>query len=261
MREYSFIDSKILAKITSEDILSSAFIVFSLYIKEPEFQGQTKDKLTNSNISKFIVPSLSDMFAHFLAENKNEADILINNFIDNSVCRINNKKNKAISRSSVTNKLRLPGKLTDCISMDIEHTELFIVEGDSAGGTAKQARNRDTQAILPLRGKILNVASSSDMKIQANKELSDLLLVLGGTNGREYDYSKLRYGKIIIMTDADVDGAHIASLLMTFFLYKTPDIIKNGNLFIAVPPLYKIVSGTKQFYIKDEKEKDKILKS
>ncbi|MBT6206878.1 MAG: DNA topoisomerase IV subunit B, partial [Francisellaceae bacterium] len=244
--------------ITQDDILSGLCGILSIFIPNPQFQGQTKEKLVNSDIIKVVENAIRDHIDHWLYNNREQANILANFFISNAEARLSAKNDK-VSRKTSIHKLRLPGKLTDCTAKDRKNTELFIVEGDSAGGSAKQARHRENQAILPLRGKILNVANSTEEKIKANQELSDLETALGCNTGHHYKEDKLRYEKVIIMTDADVDGAHIASLLLTFFLKKMPDLIENGHLYLAKPPLYRINIGDKVHYAGNDKDKEKIV--
>ncbi len=245
--------------ITAEDIYKNIFMVISLFYPEPEFQGQTKDKLVNAKVTKLVENGVKDHLDHWLLEDTTYATKLIEHFISKAEERINSKKKDDIARKTVTTRLRLPGKLTDCANSGKEGSEIFLVEGDSAGGSAKQARDRKTQAILPLRGKILNVASATRDKIKANNEIADMLLALGVGTGSLYNDDDLRYEKIIIMTDADVDGAHISSLLMTFFAQELPDLIRNGHLYLAQPPLFRIKQGDKNFYAKDEIEREEII--
>jgi len=246
------------SNITPDDIFGDACVVLSLFIKEPQFQGQTKDKLVNKGVSKLVENALRDYMDHWLTDNKDDAALLLEHFIAKADERLKAKQ-KDVSRKSVVQKLRLPGKLTDCTREIANGTEIFLVEGDSAGGSAKQARNRETQAILPLRGKILNVASATADKILANNEISDIELALGCGMGSKYSDKELRYEKVIIMTDADVDGAHIASLLMTFFYRQMPGLIRNGHLYLALPPLYRLQIGKQFFYANDEADRDRII--
>ncbi len=247
------------AGITAEDFLSDACIMLSVFIRDPQFQGQTKDKLTSTKAIRLVEQAVKDSFDHWLTSDTENAGALLEYVIDRAEARKKKKEEKVQSRKTPTKKLRLPGKLADCSQAAAEGTEIFIVEGDSAGGAAKQGRDRFTQAILPLRGKILNVASASLDKILQNQEIKDMCEALGCGVKENYKEENLRYEKIIIMTDADVDGAHIASLLMTFFYQQMPKLIENGHLFIATPPLYKIVVGANNYYALDDDDKDKIL--
>ena len=245
-------------QLIAEDVMGSCFAVLSVFIKEPQFQGQTKDKLVNKDVNKWVEGFIKDNFDHWLTGDKQNADKLLAYFIRRADERLAKKK-KDVSRKSPATRLRLPGKLTDCTNQDSQETELFLVEGDSAGGSAKQARDRATQAILPLRGKILNVANATADKILANQEIKDMEMALGCGMGSKYSGKDLRYGKIIIMTDADVDGAHIASLLMTFFYLQMPQLVRDGHLYLAVPPLFRINIGKEIYYARDEQHKDEIL--
>ncbi len=242
-----------------EDMLGGAVIILSLFYKEPQFQGQTKNRLVSAEATRLVENAMRDHFDHYLTGDPENAGKLMVNIVERLDDRMRRKADKETSRKSVTQRLRLPGKLADCTSSANIGTEIFIVEGDSAGGSAKQARDRATQAVLPLRGKILNVASASIDKIKANQELADLMLALGCGTGSHYSEDNLRYEKVIIMTDADVDGAHIASLLMTFFYQEMPDLITNGHLYLARPPLYRITIGTTTYYAQDEKERADII--
>ena len=235
--------NKKIATITTDDVMTSAAAMLSVFVREPEFVGQTKDKLATVEAQRIIENAIRDPFDHWLAASPAQADRLLEWVLERTDERLRRRKEKEINRKSATRKLRLPGKLADCSKNAKGGTELFIVEGDSAGGSAKQARNRKSQAILPLRGKILNVASASREKIQTNQQIGDIILALGVGTRTRYRDQDLRYDRIIIMTDADVDGAHIASLLITFFFQEMPDIIHNGHLFLAVPPLYRITQG------------------
>ncbi|MDR1476895.1 MAG: DNA topoisomerase IV subunit B, partial [Rickettsiales bacterium] len=244
---------------TTEDVFDDAAVILSLFYKNPQFQGQTKEKFSSAEAARLVENAIKSYFDHFLTSDPARANKLLDYIAEKAETRLKLKKLKETMRKSPTKKLRLPGKLADCASRERAGTELFIVEGDSAGGSAKQARNRMTQAILPLRGKILNVAASSNERLSANKELQDLSEALGAGAGSEYSEEKLRYEKIIIMTDADVDGAHIASLLMTFFFEQTPELIAGGHLYLALPPLFKVGDGRTSHYAMTEEEKDRII--
>ncbi len=247
------------ANVTAEDFLSDACIMLSVFIRDPQFQGQTKDKLTSTKAIRLVESAVKDSFDHWLSSDLENASALLEYVIDRAEARKKKKEEKVQNRKTPTKKLRLPGKLADCSQAAAKDTEIFIVEGDSAGGSAKQGRDRFTQAILPLRGKILNVASASLDRILQNQEIKDMCEALGCGVKEHYNEDNLRYEKIIIMTDADVDGAHIASLLMTFFYQQMPKLIENGHLYIATPPLYKIAVGGKNYYALDDEDKDKIL--
>jgi topoisomerase-4 subunit B len=254
-------NNKRAAQITSEDVMGNLAAKLSLFLREPQFQGQTKEKLTSPEATRLVETALRDRFDHFLAADPAQADNLLAYVIERAEDRIRRKEAKDTPRKSATRRLRLPGKLTDCTLEGVERTEIFLVEGDSAGGSAKQARNRETQAILPLKGKILNVASASTEKLRQNQELKDLIEALGCGVGERYDAARLRYGKIIIMTDADVDGAHIASLLMTFFYRELPSLIREGRVYLAQPPLYRLTQGAKSVYAMTDADRDRKIKS
>jgi topoisomerase-4 subunit B len=247
--------------VTPDDLMAAACAVLSVFIREPEFQGQTKEKLSTPDAQRLVENIVRDHFDHWLAENPQEADRLLAFVIDQAEDRVRRKQEKEVSRKAATRKLRLPGKLADCTRDAAEGTEIFLVEGDSAGGSAKQARDRNTQAVLPLRGKILNVASAAAGKLQQNVELSDLVQALGSGAGTRYRQQDLRYERVIIMTDADVDGAHIASLLLTFFYREMPELIQQGHLYLAMPPLYRLTQGGKTAYARDEAHRQALLKN
>ncbi len=247
--------------ITTDDVMTSAAAIMSVFIREPEFVGQTKDKLATVEAQRIIENAIRDPFDHWLAASPQEASKLLDWVVDRAEERLRRRKEKEVNRKTASRKLRLPGKLADCSQTAAGDTEIFIVEGDSAGGSAKQARNRKNQAILPLRGKILNVASASRDKMTQSQQISDLIQALGSGTRSKYRDDDLRYDRVIIMTDADVDGAHIASLLITFFYQEMPELISNGHLYLAIPPLYRISQGGKTLYARDDAHKDELLKS
>lgn len=253
------INNKKASIISSEDIDFSSAMLLSIFIKHPSYQGQTKEKLLTASASKWVENSVKHAFDNWLVGHPKVATAILELAIENAELRKKAKRDREVSRKNPIKSLRLPGKLADCHRSRAEGTELFIVEGESAGGTAKQGRDRETQAILPLKGKILNVASSSKDKIKANQEISDLTTALGCAVGSAYSDSDLRYEKVIIMTDADVDGAHITSLLLSFFYLQMPELIRKGHLYLAQPPLYKITQGTETYYIANDAEKEKLL--
>jgi topoisomerase-4 subunit B len=247
------------ATLTAEDVISGAGALISVFIRNPEFQGQTKERLSSADAQRLVETVLRDPFDHWLTAAPKSANALLQFVVERAEERLKRRRDKEVARASATRKLRLPGKLADCSGQSADGTELFIVEGDSAGGSAKQARDRRTQAILPLRGKILNVASAAKEKAGANQELSDLMLALGVQGGGKYNEDDLRYQRIVIMTDADVDGAHIASLLITFFYRTMPELIRGGKLYLALPPLYRLSHGGKVAYARDDAHREELL--
>ena len=260
LRAYGeFVSNRRAGIVTREDIQSEGCALVSCFISDPEFVGQTKNRLATAGAQRLVENSVRDRFDNWLAADPKSAVAILDHLVSRADERIRRRAEKETARKSATRRLRLPGKLVDCTTTKSQGTELFIVEGDSAGGSAKMARDRNCQALLPLRGKVLNVLGASSAKMGSNNEISNLCLAIGTRCGKAFDVGELRYEKIIIMTDADVDGAHIASLLMTFFFTQMRPLIDSGHLYLACPPLYRVTQGSARHYAMDDAEKDRIV--
>ena len=257
----ALVGNKRAAQLTADDVTGGACALLSVFLREPQFQGQTKERLASPEAGRLVENALGDHFDHWLSADPSAANLLLERVVERAEERLRRRKDREVARKRAARKTRLPGKLADCAREAADGTEIFLVEGDSAGGSAKQARNRETQAVLPLRGKILNVASASADKLRGNKELDDLVQALGCGTGARFDASALRYERVIIMTDADVDGAHIAALLMTYFYRQMPGLIDGGNLFLAQPPLYRLARGGTTRFARDDADRDRLLAS
>ncbi|MDE0203660.1 MAG: DNA topoisomerase IV subunit B [Rhodospirillaceae bacterium] len=257
----TLVGNKRAAQLTADDVTGGACALLSVFLRDPQFQGQTKERLASPEAGRLVENALGDHFDHWLSADPAAANLLLERVVERAEERLRRRKDREVARKRAARKTRLPGKLADCAREAADGTEIFLVEGDSAGGSAKQARNRETQAVLPLRGKILNVASASADKLRGNKELDDLVQALGCGTGARFDAGALRYERVVIMTDADVDGAHIAALLMTFFYRQMPGLIDGGNLFLAQPPLYRLARGGTTRYARDDADRDRLLAS